>query len=129
MGRYSGCLKLRARHRTWLLGLAVLLSGCKDAAIIQKEDVKSPNGRWAARMEIEQLGGPGMAGLQTHVYLVRTGSSDEPTEIILLSDQSVATAQVQMRWQDDRHLEVSRFPDSEIEFQAVKCAGVEIALH
>jgi hypothetical protein len=128
-GSCGAGLKLLAQQRTWLLGLGLLLSGCRDAAIIQKEDVKSPDGHWTARMEIEQFGGPGTAGLQTHVYLVRTNTRNEPIEILSLSDETVSTAQVQIHWQDNRHLDISRFPDSEIEFQAIKCAGIEIAVH
>jgi len=123
---------MRAKRRAWLLGagLAYLLGGCKDSEIVKKEKIKSPDGRWTARMEIEQFGGPGTAGLQTHVYLVRTNTGDEPIEILLLNDETMSTAQVQMQWQNNRHLDVSRFPESEIGFRAAKCCGdIEISVH
>jgi hypothetical protein len=101
----------------------LVLSGCKDSAIIQKEDVKSPDGYWTARMEIEQFGGPGTAALVTNVYLVRSNSSEKPIDILTFDDKTVATAQVQMRWIGDRRLEVSHSPESEVLFQVVKCCG------
>ena len=113
-----------------LTGLALLLGGCKDSEIVKKEEIKSPDGHWTARMEIEQFGGPGTAGLQTHVYLVRKNTGDEPVEILLLDDRSLNTAEVQMQWQDNRHLDVGRFPESDIGFQVAKCCGdIEISVH
>lgn len=81
-------------------------------------------------MEIEQFGGPGTAGLQTHVYLVRANTGDKPIEILLLNDKAVNTAQVQMQWENDRHLDVGHFPEAEVGFQVVKCCGgIEISVH
>lgn len=112
------------------MGLGLVLSGCKDSKIIQKEEVKSPDGYWTARMEIEQFGGPGTAGLFTNVYLFRSNTNDKPIDILTLSDKSVDTAQIQMRWVGDRRLEVRHFPDSEVSFQVVKCCGdITISVH
>jgi len=131
MERWGGGLKTLAEHRAWLLavGLTLALSGCKDSAIIQKEEVKSPDGRWMARMEVEQFGGLGTAGLQTSVYLLRN-VQEKPIEILSFDDESVDTAQVQMAWRDGEHLEVWHSIQSKIEFQVIKCCGgIEIAVH
>jgi len=111
-----------------------MLSGCDDSRILQKEEVKSPDGRWIARSEIEQIGGPGQAGLLTHVYLLRT-ETQKPLEILLLNNSSLTieqaetTANVQMRWRDSDHLDLLHVPEAKVELQVVKSAGVEISLH
>jgi len=128
-GRCGGCLDISRGARVLALGLGLLLAGCKDSAIIRTEEVNSPDGYWIAKMEIEQFGGPGTAGLLTYVYLVRANTGDEPIKILALSDEAMSTAQVQMHWEDNEHLDIGHFPESKVGFQVIKCGGVDISVH
>jgi hypothetical protein len=101
-----------------------------DQAVIATSTVKSPDGLWIARSTTTQFGGPGTAGLQIAVDLVRIARPKEPIQILLIdpvtSWEDPAT-RVSMSWLDADHL-VLRYPDRAlIDFQAIKAAGIEIA--
>jgi hypothetical protein len=96
------------------------------------KSVPSPDGNWIAVAESEQFGGPGNAYDDTTVSLKWVKNSDPATQILLFSHQ-FATMNLTMEWVDPTHLLV-KYGEFEprdritIEFQAVKCGGVEIAL-
>lgn len=70
----------------------------------------------------------GNAGLYTHVFLSRTSDNGRGTEILELSAPMPKRGEVKVNWQDKTHLELGYHKDAAIDFQAVKCAGVDISL-
>lgn len=67
--------------------------------------------------------------MYTHVYLSRTSDNGNGTEILLLDVDRVEEGEVQVTWRDKNHLELSHHGEARVNFQAVKCAGVEISLN
>ena len=62
------------------------------------------------------------------VYLSRAAEKEEPTEILSFNDDLVENSHVEMRWLTDTHLEVTYHRNAKIEFQVIKCAGVDISI-
>jgi len=80
--------------------------------------------------EVIQGGGPGTAALITRVYLRRTNVQEKPVDVLSLDDVSTGTAQVQMIWRDNHHLDINHYASSQVGFYAASAAGdVEIAVH
>ena len=77
----------------------------------------------------EQFGGLGTAGVFTAVYLKQSGQS--PVMILSLSNESaypLGITAVNMTWITPSHLSITYKGHATINFQAVKCAGVEITV-
>jgi len=118
-----------ASLKVFALAFVMGLAGCDDSAVIQKDEVKSPDGAWTARAEVEQNSGPGQDSLVTHVYLLRGNDNGKRIEVLSLNDKTTGTAQVQMHWRDNRHLDVSHFPESEVKLHVANSGGVEVSVH
>ena len=104
-----------------------LLSGCSNVATIWSMEVRSPDGRWIARALTEQHSGPGNALLQTTVLLKHTKGPKEPIEVLLFT-QDAKSIDLKMNWLTPSHLEVTYKQPAEIDFQAIKCGGVDISV-
>jgi hypothetical protein len=110
----------------------VLLSGCGPTKT-WSADARSPDGYWLAVARSEQWSGPGNAYDATTVYLQSLKGSQPPTKILGFSHQ-YATMNLKMDWTSPTHLHViygeSAKPGDHVnlDFQVVKCAGVDISL-
>jgi hypothetical protein len=110
-----------------IVSLCVLLSGCSNVATIWSTESRSPDGRWVARAVTEQHSGPGNALLQTTVLLKHTKGPKEPIEVLLFT-QDAKSIDLKMSWLTPSHLEVTYEQPAEIDFQAIKCGGVDISV-
>ncbi len=120
-------LKWLVRRRVLALGLCLFAAACEDASVIWKAQEKSADGHWIASAELKQFGGPGLDGLVTTVFLARPDDR-EPMEILLFSPELTDMGKVKMHWLTNTHLEVTYHGNTRIDFQAIKCAGVDISL-
>jgi len=106
---------------------------CKEGGTTWSAEARSPDGLWLATARSQQWGGPGTAYDATTVYLKWIRGSQPPVEILGFSHQ-YATMNLKMEWVTPRHLNViygesERSGDKvEIDFQAIKCAAVEITV-
>lgn len=110
-----------------VVSLCALLSGCSNVATIWSTESRSPDGRWVARAVTEQHSGPGNALLQTTVLLKHTKGPKEPIEVLLFT-QDAKSIDLKMSWLTPSHLEVTYKQPAEIDFQAIKCGGVDISV-
>ena len=96
------------------------------------EDVKSPDGKWVA-MARSEVGGAWVFSSYDVTIVSLKRADEEPIRILGFSHQ-YATMNLKMAWSGPRHLNVTYGPGSraddhvDLNFQAVKCAGVEITV-
>jgi hypothetical protein len=112
-----------------VLAVCALASGCSDSAIVWSGESQSPDKHFVAKARTEQYSGPGTAGVFTTVYLKQGAQS--PVMILSLSNESAYPAgitAVNMNWITPSHLSVTYKGHATIDFQAIKCAGVEISV-
>lgn len=113
--------------------LGVFNSGCGGAATTWSAEARSPDGLWLAIARSQQWGGPGNDYDATTVYLKWVKGSQRPSEILEFSHQ-YANMHLRMEWITPKHLNVVYAPTSKpgdqvnVDFQAVKCADVEITI-
>ena len=112
-----------------LLTVAVctMLTGCKNGTTIWSTEVQSPDGRWRTIAHTDQYSGPGNAGLLTTVYMKRIKGPKEPIEVLLF-EQNAKSIDLKMNWLTPTHLEVTYRQPAVIDFQAIKCGGVDISV-
>jgi hypothetical protein len=103
---------------------ALLLVGCDDTTRHTVLEVKSPDGLWTARIFVEQHAGPGNAAVFGCVQLLPMHGNSDPIQVLLVEQQSVKDHPL-ARWRDPTHLDLE-VGEGQIDFQAVKAAGVEI---
>ena len=103
------------------------LSACKNAVTIWSTEVRSPDGRWLAIARTDQYSGPGNAALLTTVQLRRTKGPQDPIEVLLFM-QDAKSIDLKMNWPTSSHLEVTYKKPAVIDFQAIKCAGIDISV-
>lgn len=117
--------------------LGITVAGCDDddSAIVWSSHVVSPDGAWIATAQTRQYSGPGTAGIETTVYLARAGdpASEPNTRIEVLSYPQERLSlrpenDLKVRWVNSSHLEISYKGPREIDFEAIKCAGIEIGV-
>ena len=112
-----------------ILAICAFASGCKDSAIIWSTESQSPDKHFVASAHTEQFGGFGTAGVVTAVYLKQSGQP--PVMILCLSNESAypsGITAVNMTWITPSHLRITYKGRATINFQAIKCAGVEISV-
>lgn len=112
-----------------IVGICASVFGCRDSAVIWSAKSWSPDGRFLAIARTEQFGGPGTAGVETSVYLKQ--DSQAPVEILELSNESAYPAgvtNVTMNWLTASHLELTYKGHASLNFQVVKCAGIDISV-
>jgi hypothetical protein len=108
------------------VSVCVLLSGCSNVATIWSGESRSPDGRWLALAHTYQYSGPGNAGLETVVFLKHTKGPKEPIQVLLLT-QNARSIDLKMNWLAPSHLEVTYKQPAVIDFQAIRCGGVDIS--
>jgi hypothetical protein len=107
----------------------VILSSCgSNVSTIWSTQSESPDGRWIATAMTEEHGGPGNALLQTVVLLKHTKGPKEPIQVLLLTHNDVKSVNLSLLWVAPSRLEVTYRQPVIVDFQAVKCGGVEISL-
>lgn len=107
--------------------LCVFLFGCNGAITIWSQDSISPDGQWRAEARTDQYSGPGNAALLTHVQLKPTKGRKDPIEVLVLM-QNTRSIELKMIWLSASHLEITFKQPAVIDFQAVKCAGIQITV-
>jgi hypothetical protein len=115
-----------------IVGSLVLVSGCRDkGTTIWSKEVRSPDGQWLAAAATKQWSGAGTAYVATSVYLKWMGGSQPPIEILGFSNDSAypsGITNVKMEWVTPKHLEVTYGSHAKLDFQAVKCNGIDISV-
>jgi len=112
--------------------ICVLLYGCGPTKTWSAES-RSPDGQWAAVAESEQWSGPGNAYDETTVYLKPLNGSQPPVQLLGFSHQ-YPTMNLKMEWVTPTQLHVIYGEGTKprdhvnIDFQVVKCAGIDIFL-
>lgn len=109
-----------------------LISGCRDSATIWSTESIAPDGQWKAVARTEQYGGMGAAGVQASVILQRNQGPDSPIKILSFSNESAypqGVANLELKWLTPSHLDVGYGKGASVQFQAIKCAGIEISIH
>lgn len=109
------------------VSVCALLSGCSNVATIWSTEVRSPDGRWLAMALTEQHSGPGNALLETTVLLKHTKGPKEPIQVLLFT-QDARSIDLKMNWLTPSHLEVTYKQPAVIDFEAIKCGGVDISV-
>ena len=121
-----GCV---IRVTIWLT-TAVLVAftvGCRDAETIWSTESRSPDGRWIATAHTDEYGGPGTAGILSTVSLRQVKGRQEKIEILQLS-QDATSVDLKLNWLTPSHLEITYKQPASIDFQAIKCGGIEISV-
>lgn len=120
----------------WYLPMIILASsfilGCHDSATIWSTESMAPDGQWKAVARTEQYGGMGTAGVQTSVVLQRNQGTNSPIKILSFSNESAypqGVANLELKWLTPSHLDVGYGKGASVQFQAIKCAGIEISIH
>lgn len=104
------------------------LLGCRSAAIWSGES-KSPDGKTIATASTFQDAGFLAGETQTTVYLNWAIRSQSKTLILAYSDGPTAQDMgVQMRWLTPTHLELTYSGQRSLDFQAVRCNGIDITV-
>jgi hypothetical protein len=114
-----------------VIGVCIFGSGCRDVATIWSAESRSPDGNWLAVARTEHQGGAVTSSLLTIVYLKWLHGSQPPVKILEFSYVSLYPAggtNVAMTWITPSHLEVAYKEQPTIDFQAVKCTGIDISL-
>jgi hypothetical protein len=121
----------------WAIGFftvasCMLMFGCRDeGTTIWSKEMRSPDGRWLATAATRQWSGPGNAYVATTVYLKQKDSQQPPVEVLGFSNDSAypsGVTNVTMDWVTPKHLNVTYGSHATLDFQAVKCSGIDISV-
>lgn len=82
---------------------------------------------WIAAAHTDQYGGPGTAGLITTVSVQAVYGRKEEIQILQLS-QDFVSIDLKLNWLNSSHLEISFKQPVSVEFQVIKCAGIDISI-
>ncbi len=133
IGTGSRSAILTAMLRLVLL-VCVAMSGCREAPTTTwSAQSRSPDGKWLAIARSEQGGGLGGAYDVTTVSLKSVNGPQPPAQVLLFSHE-YPTMNLKMEWVTQTHLHVTYGPSArpgdhaDLNFQAVKCAGVDISV-
>ena len=108
-----------------LIALCTLVFGCRDVATIWSTNSVSPDGQWVASARTDQYGGPGTAGILSTVTLKPVKGKQGEIEILQLS-QETPSINLKLIWLTPTYLEVTYKQPASINFQAIKCGGIDI---
>ncbi len=109
------------------MSLCILVVGCRDAATIWSTDSSSPDGRWVASAHTDQYSGPGTAGILSTVTLRQVKGKQDKVEILQLSQDSTQV-DLKLNWLSPTHLEITFKQPASVDFQAIKCGGIDISI-
>jgi hypothetical protein len=123
----SGCLAIRMAMWLAAILLCVVASGCKDVKTIWSTESRSPDGQWVATAHTDQYGGPGAAGILSTVSLRQVKGRQDNIEILQLS-QDATGVDLKLNWLTPTHLEITYRQPASVDFQAIKCGGIDISV-
>ena len=129
----EGFIRVRAVLRPSALvmfGFCLLMTSCKNTERTWSAQAKSPDGRYVVTAETLRPGGWGTgAPAQTTVDLNYTSGHQSSSEILTFVDGSDEPdgMNVAIKWLSPTQLELSYKGHPTIEFQAVKCRGIDIS--
>ncbi len=106
----------------------VLSPGCEGPRTLWSAESRSPDGKMVATARAEGTSGIGTGNPGTFVYLNWAVGSQSPTIILALLPQQPGIVRVGMNWLTATHLELTYRGDSTLDFQAVRCHGIEISV-
>jgi hypothetical protein len=113
-----------------MIGACFPILGCKGSEPTWSAASRSPDNRMIVTARTIEQSGFGTGFIGTAVYLNWTSGSQPPTEILSFSDgpQKPDGMKVGMHWVTPTHLELTYKGARVIDFQAVKCDGVDISV-
>jgi hypothetical protein len=114
-----------------VLGFCISLSGCDGPNTSWSAESRSPNGKMIARAHTIQPGGMGIGNFGTFVDLNWTTGSQAPTVILAFSDgrdEPGDDTAVAMNWLSPTRLELTYKRHRTIDFEAIKCHGIDISV-
>lgn len=117
----------------FLVGVCLLVAGCKTAVTTWSAEARSPDGQWLANARSQQWSGPGNDYDATTVYLKWIKGSQPPARVLVFSHQ-YATMNLRMEWITPTHLAVTYGPSVRpgdhvsLDFQVVKISGIDISV-
>jgi len=111
-----------------VLGVCTLGSGCHGSETIWSAEARSPDGKMIATAKIFENSGFGTGGGGTTVYLNWTTEPQPPMLILAFSDGATGGKSVGMNWLTPTHLELTYKGHRTVEFQAARCAGIDISV-
>jgi hypothetical protein len=112
------------------LSVSLSLSSCKDSWTAWSAEARSPDGKMIARARSIRPSGIGTGDFGTFVDLNWTSGSQAPTVVLAFSDGSDQPdgMKVGMNWLTPTHLELTYKGRRTLDFEAVKCHGVDISV-
>jgi hypothetical protein len=113
-----------------ILGVCISLSSCDGPKVNWSAESRSPDGKLIATARTIQTSGIGTGNPGTFVYLNWTTGSQSPTIILAFHDgpDEPGGMNVGMNWVTPTHLELTYKGRRALDFQAVKCDGVDISV-
>lgn len=126
MSKMSKSVGIAGRVLCFLF-LCALVSGCKDVATIWSTESSSPDGRWVASAHTDQYSGPGTAGILSTVTLRQVKGRQDKIEVLQLSQDSTQV-DLKLNWLSPTHLEITYKQPASVDFQAIKCGGIDISI-
>jgi hypothetical protein len=124
--------KLRSAFSVLAIGSCLMAFGCrKGVETIWTGKAKSPDGQWVAKAQTDQRSGFGTDGATTAVYLQPSNGARSAVQVLSFSqNQNAQTSLIdlKMNWTDGTHLKVSYKAHPNLDFQAVKYAGIDISV-
>jgi hypothetical protein len=126
----SGIAAIRKPVLLLLFTLCVMLSGCDGPKTTWSAESRSPDGKMIATAETIQTSGIGTGDPGTRVYLNWTTGSQPPTIILAFTEGPAGPdgMKVGMKWLTTIHLELKYKGRRELDFEAVKCHGIDISV-
>ncbi len=126
----SGLSSIRKATCFLVVGVCVLVFGCRGSEKIWSAEARSPDGKMLATARTIAQSGFGTGYIGTIVYLNWSKGSQPPMEILGLSGGTEApgATSVEMKWLTSTHLELTYKSPRTLDFQAVKCDGVDISV-
>ena len=105
------------------------LVGCKTAPTWSTE-ARSPDQKMVARAETIDNGGFGTGWIQTAVFLNWATGSQKPKLILSFTDGPSVPGgmNVELNWLSNGHLEVAYKGARTIDFEAIRCNGIDITI-
>ena len=114
-----------------IISICVLVLGCEGPRTTWSTEAQSPDGKMIAHARTIQPSGIGTGEIGTFVDLNWTGGSQSPTVVLAFSDgadQPGGDKSVGINWLSPTHLELTYKGQRTIDFEAVKCHGVDISV-
>lgn len=125
----DGISSIRKAILLLVVGVCVSASGCK-APPTWSAEARSPDGKMIATASTFEQSGFGTGWVQTTVYLNWTKGSQPKMLVLAFSDGPAGPGgmSVGMNWLTPTHLELTYKGQRALDFQAVKCEGVDISV-